>query len=174
MRKIVKSMRINFEIIRVYAGWFDVKFITEEKQVEISASDAWENDSPKYFLKMLIDLLNNESNVGYVVFDEEPGTYIVCLEQDKECKLSILYSNFDDDEWKIELCGERTRAQLEKIIPDTEELFVANGFSLQHFVRTVYRSFEEYMTGERLIEYEVNWMNFPKDELEELRGILKE
>ena len=71
---------VNFEILGIHAGWYDVKFVSNDKQVEISASDAWGNDSPLYFLKMVLRMLNNEIESGYVVFDEEPGKYNVCLE----------------------------------------------------------------------------------------------
>ena len=33
---------VNFEIERIYAGWFNVCFWMKEKDVHITASDAWE------------------------------------------------------------------------------------------------------------------------------------
>lgn len=163
---------INFEIMGIWSGWFDVKFITKEKQVEISASDAWENDSPKYFLRMIADILDGRMNTGYVVFDEEPGTYIVCLESDRGCRLSVLCSDFCDDEWKTALHGELAREEIETIIPDTEELFYVENFSIQTFAKPVLRSFEEWSTKEKMSEYEDNWMEFPQKELERLRGLI--
>ena len=44
-------MLINFEIQRIYAGWFDVLFKTNKEEVVVTASDAWGNDSPKLFLQ---------------------------------------------------------------------------------------------------------------------------
>lgn len=41
---------INFEIQRIYAGWYDVLFKTNKEKVVVTASDAWGNDSPKLFL----------------------------------------------------------------------------------------------------------------------------
>lgn len=166
-------VEVNFEIIRIYAGWFDIKFITKEKQVEISASDAWGNDSPKYFLRMILDVLDNKISAGYVIFDEEPGTYIVGLEKDTACKLFILYSDFDDDEWRqTELHGELKRKEIETLIPNTEELFSVENFSICSFARTVLRSFEECSSKAKMSEYEENWMEFPQKELEQLSRML--
>ena len=162
---------VNFEIVRIYAGWFDVKFVAEDKQIVISASDAWENDSPMHFLRMISGILTNRIKDGYVVFDEEPGTYIVCLETTEEVKLSILYSNFDDDEWsKIGLQGELSRQEIEEIIPDTEELFVINDFSIKLFAKTILRGFEEWSSDLQKTEYEANWMEYPQKEVDELKN----
>lgn len=164
---------VNFEIVRIYAGWFDVRFVAEDKKIEISASDAWGNDSPMFFLRMILGILTNRIKDGYVVFDEEPGTYIVCLETTEEVRLSILYSDFDDDEWtKIGLQGELLRREIEEIIPETEELFVANDFSIEAFSKTILRGFEEWSSGSKISEYEANWMEYPKQELFELEKLL--
>lgn len=164
---------VNFEILGIHAGWFDVKFVSNDKQVEISASDAWGNDSPLYFLKMVLRMLSNEIESGYVVFDEEPGTYIVCLETSDDVKLSVLFSNLDDDEWKvIELYGELSRQEIENVITDTEELFVTSGFEIESFARTILRGFEEWKSDLKIREYEENWMEFPEKEVCELRRML--
>lgn len=166
---------VNFEIVRIYAGWFDVKFVATEKQIEISASDAWGNDSPKYFLQMLVNLLERKSDTGYVVFDEEPGTYIICIEKKDTYKVSVLYSEFDDDEWtKTGLHGELSQEEIETLIPGTEELFMVEDFSFNAFVRTVFRSFEEYSALVRLDDYEGNWMEFPRKEFSKLSELLTE
>lgn len=164
---------VNFEIVRIYAGWFDVKFISENKEIEISASDVWGNDSPMHYLRLILGILNNRVKDGYVVFDEEPGTYIVCLETTETVKLSILYSDFDDDEWtKIGLHGELSRQEIEKIIPNTEELFVVKDFSIQAFAKTILRGFEEWSLDLKKSEYEENWMEYPQKEVEELNNII--
>lgn len=161
---------LNFEIVRIYAGWFDVKFTTEEKQVEISSSDAWGNDSPRNFLKMLCNLADNKTSNRYVVFDEEPGTYVVHIEKGAVCKFSILYSEYDYDKWpEVKMCGERKLEEVETMIPGMEELFIVTDFSLEAFARTVVRGFEEYFSVETRAEYEGNWMEFPEKEFLELR-----
>lgn len=164
---------LNFEIERIFAGWFDVKFITKDKQVVISASDTWLNDSPLYFLRMIIKLLKNNITEGYVVFDEEPGTYFVSLETLGKSRLSILYSPLDDNELKnIELNGILSRNKIEEAISDTEELFEIEDFSIEAFSRAVLRSFEEWSSDVKIREYEGNWMEFPKTELLELKALL--
>lgn len=51
IREYLVSMVIFLipRFMRIYAGWFDVKYVAEDKQIEISASDAWGNDSPMFF-----------------------------------------------------------------------------------------------------------------------------
>ena len=163
---------VNFEIVRIVAGWFDVKFVTNEKQVEISASDAWGNDSPRYFLRMIIDFFCNKINAGYVIFDEEPGIYIVCIESNDEPQLSILYSGFDDNEVKIDVHGNLTRKEIEGLLADTEELLSVSDFSLQLFANTLFRSFDEWSSKSKMNEYEWNWMVFPKAEIEQLSMLI--
>lgn len=164
---------LNFEITGIYLGWFDIKFITKERQVEISVSNAWENDSPKYFLKMIFGFLINESTDGYVVFDDEPGIYVVCLEKTKDYKLSILHSKSDNAKWtKAGLYGELKQKDVEALMPGIEELFSVEGFSLKTFARTVLRSFEEYSLPEHRRNYEVNWMEFPEEEFLALHNLL--
>lgn len=164
---------VNFEIERIYVGWFEVCCRSYAKEVYFRASDAWENDAPKFFLLMLSELLRSDEISKYVVFDEEPGTYIVCIEKYKECKMQVLYSKFSDDEWgNIELYGNLSKEELEKKISISDELFEEN-IDLNHFVKTVLRSFEEYEKGQKLQEYEENWMKFPDKELKLLRSLGK-
>ena len=54
---------INFEIQRIYAGWFDVLFKTNKGEVIVTASDVWGNDSPKLFLQILGELVDNCQNL---------------------------------------------------------------------------------------------------------------
>ena len=77
----VNDMRtlINFEIQRIYAGWFDVLFKTNKEEVVVTASDAWGNDSPKLFLQILYELVDTHQYSKYVIWDEEPGVYIIFL-----------------------------------------------------------------------------------------------
>ena len=165
---------VNFEIGGIYAGWFDVRFITKEEQVEITASDAWGNDAPKYFLRMISDFLGQKRKTGYVAFDEEPGTYIVCMEKDSNYKLFISYTRFDDEWISDGMPGKLTQKEIETLIPDIEVMFSVENFSINSFARTVLRSFEEYSSITKMSEYEENWMEFPKEELELLCQMLGE
>lgn len=72
---------INFEIQRIYAGWFDVLFKTSKEEVVVTASDAWGNDSPKLFLQILSELVDKPQYSKYVIWDEEPGVYIIFIDK---------------------------------------------------------------------------------------------
>lgn len=155
---------LSFEINRITSGWFDVVFTSNKKQMEISASYAWGNDSPKYFLKMISDFLNNKTNTGYVVFDEEPGTYVVYIEKEVEYRLSILFSRHDSYMWKeIELHGFLNRQQIEEEIPIDEDFYIQD-FDFTAFSKTIMKSFEKYSSGIEKNQYEKNWTEFPNKE----------
>lgn len=164
---------INFEITDICAGWFDVAFITKQKELKISASDVWGNDSPKYFLRMLIDFLEDRADSAYVTFDEEPGVNVVAIEKNEGYVLSVLYTEFDEGITRyIPLQGSLTREQLKSSVPEIEELFFEGDFSFVAFCRAVLRSFEEYLWNERKAEYEEAWMEFPDEEFCKLKSLL--
>ncbi len=164
---------INFEITDICVGWFDVAFITEGKNAKISASYAYGNDAPKYFLRMLIDALENKADSLYVTFDEEPGVYIVSIQKNQTYELSVMFSEYDEGLTRyIPLQGSLTIEQLKNSVPEIEEMFFESDFSLVAFCRAVLRSFEEYLLDEQKVEYEENWMEFPDEEFYELKRIL--
>lgn len=171
---------VSFEIERIYCGWFDVccsrnkDNTSSSDKIHFGASDVWGNDSPQIFLIMLTDILRNEEISGYVVFDEEPGTYIVCIEKGRTCKMEILYSRLCSYEWEdLELSGNLKRKEIEKYIPIADELWVEEDMDLKYFSKTVLRSFEEYEPKKERQEYEEHWNTFPEKELKMLREALE-
>lgn len=167
--------KVVFEIERIYAGWFEVWCKTDKKEVYFTASDAWETDSPKCLLLMLADLMRRKTGAGYVIFDEEPGTYVLCIEKNDKCLMEIFYSKSCDDELEEgERYGNLSREETKKLIPVSEVLFSEEDMDLDLFIETVLRSFEEYEKGRGLEEYEENWMAFPRKELEILRALYQE
>ena len=90
---------INLEIQRIYAGWFDVLFKTNKEKVVVAASDAWGNDSPKLFLQILSELVDKPQYSIYVIWDEEPGVYIIFIDKiDDLYNIKIAFSEFCHDE----------------------------------------------------------------------------
>ena len=165
--------QLKFEILRIHAGWFDVRFYTQDKGCCIGASDAWDNDSPKYFLQMLVDLLEGKTQVGYVVFDEEPGTYIVCIERGTVNRLTVSYSKLDNHEWEeIEVHGNLSYKELEKFVKIEEVFMIVEEFDLRSFGQSVVAAFEKYMPKHDRDKYRGNWMVFPEEELEKLKACL--
>ena len=82
-----------FEIAEVNSGWFDVIFKTADQRILISASDAWDNDSPRLFIELLLEIISKKSDCKYVMWDEEPGEYFLCFDRQKDqFRLSIGYS----------------------------------------------------------------------------------
>lgn len=170
-------MYVNFEIERIFAGWFDIALRSDEFKIELSASDAWEKDSPKNVLKILCDLIMNENIHRYVIWDEEPGIYIICISKiNQKCKLNIVYSEKDHDELLkdvSEVTGILSYDELQCKFGALEELLSVDDLCLDYFVKTVARSFQEYSKGEHREQYEENWMEFPKEELKKLEQLLK-
>jgi hypothetical protein len=164
---------VNFEIKRIYAGWFYVEFKGEDKQIMITASDVWDNDSPKYFLKMITECLIEKQFNKYVVFDEEPGTYIVSIEKNETVILTVCYSKIEGFEWNdLELHGDLSLEQIKSYIPIEKELIKIE-IDLGYLAKTIYRSFEEYRFGTNRKEYEENWMKYPEAEFKQLSKLLK-
>lgn len=91
---------LGFKIRRISSGWFDVSFVLYKEKLNICASNAWGNDAPRHFLKILSRLVKRETEAGYVVYDDEPGTFVVCVCTGEQPCVNIVYSELDDDEWR--------------------------------------------------------------------------
>jgi hypothetical protein len=85
---------LKFEISQVHAGWF-VCLIGD---VEIWASYIQMHDSPRQLLKLLGELMSGEREQGCVVFDEEPGCYILSIQRGERDSFSLGFTekNFQD------------------------------------------------------------------------------
>lgn len=164
---------MNFEILSICAGWFDMAFILENQRIEISASDAWENDSPKYFIKNLVDCLQSDGCVRYVIFDGEPGIYFVIFEKSTDFCVKIYYSDYMGAKLgkEILLYGNQTFESLKRKIKVYKELFNSK-INLHHFARCVLRGFEEYLNEEKNYEYINNWGEFPEPEFNALKAAI--
>lgn len=160
---------VNFEIEGINVGWFDMIYNTKKENVTVSATDAYGNDSPKYFLQMLCDFLANEIHAGYVLFDEEPGIYIVCIEKEEQYNLSIFFSESEDICKKFQTYGKFSASEIKEQVCDIEEMLAIKGISMELFAKTVVRSFEEYSLGKGKKIYEENWMDFPEEEFMSLQ-----
>lgn len=164
---------INFKINSISSGWFDIELLNGEQSISICASNAWENDSPKYLLSLLIDLLTGKANAGYVVFDEEPGTYIMCIQFKSQISLEIYFSNNDDDEWgNVPLHGNLTSKELFSRIPIDKNLLMIDNLNMESFVSQVVQCFDTYASKHKRDKYEGNWMKFPLEEYQLLKAIV--
>lgn len=165
---------INFEIQRIYAGWFDVQFKTDNEEIVVTASDAWGNDSPKLFLQILYEMLDEDVYNKYVVWDEEPGVYMIFISKTEEnYSIKIAFSEFCHDELFSDIrnvVGDISFDEMRSKLNDLELLFEYNDVEFIFFLRTVIRAFEEY---ENSSEYLGNWMDFPHNELRAIKQQLK-
>lgn len=165
---------VNFEIQRIYAGWFDVLFKTEKKEAAVTASDAWGNDSPKLFLQILCEMLDKDIYNKYVIWDEEPGVYVIFINKIKEVyNIKIAFSEFSHDELFADIrsvVGEISYEEMCTKLNDLELLFECNDFDYIYLLRTIVRAFEEY---ENSAEYLENWMDYPHQELAAIKQYLK-
>ena len=160
---------LKFEIRQVHAGWF-VCLIGD---VEIWASYINMNDSPRQLLKLLGELMCGEREQGCVVFDEEPGCYILSIERGARDSLSLrfteqnfldFYPNYPD------------AAAVLPVLPRTaggaETLLLLDDLDLYSFACAVGDAFSAYFTADLREQYAKHWMPFPMEEFIELRHTL--
>lgn len=165
---------IDFEIQRIYAGWFDVLFKTNKEKVVVTASDAWGNDSPKLFLQILSELVDKPQYSKYVIWDEEPGVYIIFIDKiDDLYNIKIAFSEFCHDELFADIrnvIGDVSYDEMKSKLNDLELICEYNDIDYVYLLKTVVRAFEEY---ENSTDYSQNWMEFPHKELCAIRQYLK-
>ena len=165
---------LRFKIRKISSGWFDVSFVTNGEKLNICASHAWGNDAPRHLLALLDRMTTGETEYGYVVFDDEPGSLVICICKGEPSTLHIVYSELDGDEWKEPLYGDLTQEELGKRIPIESELLTVTGFDFDTFVDSVIAEFDKYASKHKRDKYEGNWMSFPLDELQALKYAARE
>ena len=160
---------LKFEICQVRAGWF-VCLIGD---VEIWASYIHMHDSPRQLLKLLGELMCGEREQGSVVFDEEPGCYILSIERGVRDRFSLEFTekNFLDFYPKYPDAA-AVLPELPRTVGDAEVLLVVDDLDLYRFACAVGDAFSAYHTAVLRERYEKNWMPFPVEELLELRHTL--
>lgn len=167
--------KVKFEIRRIFAGWFDVRLCCKDKNVDISASDAWGHDAPVQMLKELAECVEKNDFHKYVIWDEEPGSYVVCIDKEnEECILTVIYTDVDSDEWKkIDLHGDLSYQEISDYVMHRSsiEMLIQEEIDFAYFVETVISAFLEYEHEEKKTEYENNWLEYPQQELDELRKL---
>lgn len=169
--------KLKFEIQKIFAGWFDVKFCCEDKSIEISASDAWGNDAPCQMLNELAECNGMDTFSKYIIWDEEPGSYVVCIDkEDKVCTLTVIHTDIDSDEWKkIDLHGDLSYQEISDYVihRGSLDVLLQEEIDFEYFVETVISAFLKYEQAERKAEYEKNWLEYPQNEIDRLRELYK-
>lgn len=139
---------VNFEIERVFDGWFDASFIHEKKKITISASDVYGNDGPKILLEKFIEFYQEDVPQKIVVWDEEAGRYFIIFTRiNKECCISISYSYEAEDNLQ------------DKTI---------NQIDINYLLKVFYERFSEL----DIAEYQNHWMNYPNIQLEKMKMLV--
>lgn len=160
---------VNFEIERIYAGWFDVSFQQDNKKLTISASDTWGNDSPGKFLEALYEFYVKKASHRFVIWDEEPGVYFICLDKiENKTRMIVAYSEQDDDELGEvfqNVVGDLSYEKIKDYFDDLQDLLIVENLNINHFVRVVYERF----CGCNIEEYQNHWMDYPHEQLEKLK-----
>lgn len=163
---------VNFEIERVFAGWFDASFIHEKKKITISASDVYGNDGPKILLEKFIEFYQEDVPQKIVVWDEEPGCYfIIFTRTDKDCSMSISYSEEAEDALRgktIDEIDDFSKNQLSAMLQDLEDLLVVENIDIYYLLKIFYERFSEL----DLAEYQNHWMDYPSTQLEKMKTIM--
>ena len=165
---------MDFIIDKIGYGWFDVSFLIGDNRVTVTASYAWGHDSPQLFLMMLYNsLCEDDYENSFVIWDEEPGEYFVCLEKEHETyRLSIGFSEDAEDLYGRFFktpYGDMSYDKVKSLFPDWKEL-LSNEINITDFAKSVCSAFEAYNAD----DYEKNWtMPYPKEQIELLKNVIK-
>ena len=160
---------LKFEISQVHAGWF-VCLIGD---VEIWASYIQMHDSPRQLLKLLGELMSGAREQGSVVFDEEPGCYILTVQRGERCSFSLGFTEKNFLDFYPEYPdGAAVLPELPRMVGDAETLLLVDDLDLYGFACAVGDAFSAYFTSDMREQYAKHWMPFPQEELLELRCIL--
>ena len=164
-------VKIDFKIQRIFAGWFDIVLEWKDKKVKITDSDAWDNDSPKCLLEVLAELRKEAVCNRYIIFNADPGSYIVSFDQDVDLILSVCRTDIPIEEWqKLHLNKHLSFDELKDYIShrgESETLFRVR-LDLEDFICKVCDAFGRYREGTAREEYEKNWMQYPEEALKNL------
>ena len=166
---------LRFVISRIYAGWFDVHLCRDGAVLYgLSASDVWGNDAPRAWLTMLTALLRGEAPSGWTLFDEEPGTYILALEQGKTNVLTFAYTRWEavGQEGNCQIWGLEPFSQLAGRISQKAEVCFREEIDFPLFVRSVYEAFLPW--AQKQTQYAGSWMPFPTQEWSAFQGQVRE
>lgn len=139
------------------------------KRITISASDVYGNDGPKKLLDKFIDFYREDVNQKIVIWDEEPGCYfIIFIRTDKECSMSISYSEEAEDALRGKNIDDFTKEQLCTMLQDWEDLLVVENIDVGFLLKVFYERFREL----DIVNYQNHWMNYPSTQLEKMKKIL--
>ena len=163
---------VNFEIERVFAGWFDVSFSFGKDNVVISASDVYGNDGPRMLLEKFSEFYYDKCPQKVIVWDEEPGNYFIIFNRvENNCSLSISYSQEAEDKLtqKVrDIIDEVPKSELVDLLDDWEDLLVVENIGMEHLLKVMFERFSEFDTK----EYENNWMDYPNEQLDNIKNMM--
>ena len=164
---------VDFEIKQIYAGWFDVSFGQGTEKLTISASDAWGNDSPRKFLEVLYDMYAESAEYRFVIWDEEPGEYFICMDRfENRVRLIVSYSEDAEDmlgRYFRSIEGDLSYEEIRSFFDDLQDLLVVENLDLKHFVKNVYEEFRKC----DIEVYQGHWMDYPYEQMEKMKAAFK-
>lgn len=161
--------KLNFSIREIKAGWFE--FSLDDAQV--SASYISDHDGPRQLLKLLSELISGEREVGYAVFEEEPGAYILSIKQGERAELSLWYTEQSIWDWYPMTVGDPgVLPELPRNLKSEVTMLSVEDLDLYALACAVGDAFSAYVPGKAREDYIKHWMPFPMEELTELRHTL--
>lgn len=134
-------------------------------QFFITNSDYLGCDAPSLLLEALNDLLEGKTEESWLCWQDEPDAYIINLEKQNE-QLKVTVYNTDKESYDLDHNG----ANLEKYITTTA--FKTKG-EIRAVAKSLLEEFELYENGNGRSRYEYHWGNFPEEQYQHLRQILK-
>ena len=163
--ELLEEGNIGFHIVEVHAGWFEVLLIENKAYMHITTSNYLGHDGAKDLLRELGELCEENIGMRWICWDEEPGAFLWKLsKKGNEVQITVYTAQKASDQIQ-----NRASLEHEKIF-DTD-IVVAGRFDM--FIREVIDSFDKFISIWGVDEYERQWDDFPKQELDKLRKYIK-
>jgi len=151
-----------FKVLSIYHGWFEVDF---NRGWPLINSNYQGCDAPCLLLEALGDLLENKASEAWLCWQDEPGASILNLEKIDEMLFVRIYAA-DTDSYHLDYSGAKLSNHITECLYKTESY-------MTEATKNILDEFSLYENGNGRQRYEVNWGNFPQQQYNRLKKLLK-
>ena len=151
-----------FKILSIRYGWFIVDF---NRGWPLTNSDYLGCDAPYLLLEALGDLLESKITEAWLCWQDEPGASILNLEKQDDKLIVKIYATHKES-FDLDYNG----ITLSKHITDC--LFTTEA-ELRVSAKSVFEEFGLYENGNGRHRYDANWGDFPQQQYERLKKLLR-
>lgn len=150
-----------FKIISISHGWFEVDI---NREFVLVNSDFLSCDAPALLLDALGNLVEGTDSVQWLCWQNEPGAYILKLEQ-KDSRLVWEVWDTDADSTELDYCQGNLDSHATECVYRLEE-------DLYKAAEAVESEFSLYENGNGSQRYRAHWGDFPHREFGRLKMLL--